>query len=644
MNDAALRIGTVTAVRGRNIEISVDSEMNETNLIYHGEVVNNVSISSFLTIPRGYRQLVVQIGEEELIEDRNWNKEKYQRETDRTKRYLKALLIGEYTDDVFTSGVSYTPMIGNVAYLATKEQVTGIYSSHNNDINAVHSVENSSLNHGDSFTETNWIRIGALKSDESIDYTLNIAKFFASHIGIFGNTGSGKSYTLTQLYSRLIDAVSPKIQNETSTHFLLFDLNGEYSFNPSDNVICNGSLKDVHDISNTSSKLFSSSSPIPLPEETLKDPDFWFTVLEATEKTQRPFIQRTLSSTLSQDDIADVVFTLLSRLLEAANPTEIDRSLVFSFLEDMHRFTDPTHSGFINAMDTFRSYLQFNSKYSYYYFSRTCFGGSGRTYSDDENFEQRVEVFFDKAFSDAISYPEDPLLHSCLLFHLQFYSEVAKGFSSTPHLRPLILRLSSRLPMLGNAFQFDRKIFDGRRLFTIINLEHASIEEKKLIPLIITRAFYKEHKKLVSIGELSYLNIIIDEAHNLLSRESSLESDTWRNSRLETFREVLKEGRKFGVFLTLASQRPQDIDATITSQLHHYLLHRLVNPRDLETVRNAVSFLDRTSFDMLPTLPTGSCIISGTSIQLPSIVQVDPLPIDRCPHNDTIDLKAHWAL
>lgn len=644
MNDAALRIGTVTAVRGRNIEISVDSEMNETNLIYHGEVVNNVSISSFLIIPRGYRQLVVQIGEEELIEDRNWNKENYQRETDRTKRYLKALLIGEYSDNMFTSGVSYTPMIGNVAYLATKEQITSIYSSHNNQIHAINSTPNLSLNQTGTFTETNWIRIGALKSDESIDYTVNIAKFFASHIGIFGNTGSGKSYTLTQIYSRLIDAISPIIQTRTSTHFLLFDLNGEYSFDPTDNVICNGNLKYVHNISDTSTKIFPSSSPIPLPEETLKDPDFWFTVLEATEKTQRPFIQRTLSSTLSQDDIADLVLRLLLRLLEAANPTEIDRSLVFSFLEEMHRFTDSTHTGFIDAMDTFRSHLQYNSKYSYYYFSGTCFGGSGRTYADDIQFSKRVEEFFDEAFSDSISYPSDPLVHSCLLFHLQFYLEVAKGFSSTPHLRPLILRLNSRLPMLSNAFLFDHTRFDHRCLFTIVNLEHASIEEKKLIPLIITRAFYKEHKKLVSIGELSYLNIIIDEAHNLLSRESSLESDTWRNSRLETFREVLKEGRKFGVFLTLASQRPQDIDATITSQLHHYLLHRLVNPKDLDTVRNAVSFLDRTSFDMLPTLPTGSCIISGTSIQLPTIIQVDPLPIDRCPHNDTIDLKAHWAL
>ena len=644
MNDVALRIGTVTAVRGRSIEVSVDSEMNETNLLYHGEVVNNVSISSFLIIPRGYRQLVVQIEEEELIEDRNWNKENYQRETDRTKRYLKALLIGEYANNLFSSGVSFTPMIGNIAYLATKEQITGIYSSHNKRIHTINKAANLSSNRSGTFAETNWIQIGTLKSDDSINYTLNIAKFFASHIGIFGNTGSGKSYTLTQLYSRLIDTISQTIPNGTSTHFLLFDLNGEYSFDPSDNVICNGNLKFVHNVSDTSTITLTTRSPIPLPEETLEDPDFWFTVLEATEKTQRPFIQRTLSSTLSESDIADLILTILLRLLEAANPTELDRSLVFSFLQEMHRLTDSTHSSFFDAMDEFRSHLQYNSKFSSYYFSGSCFGGSGRTYGSEQQFSERVENFFDEAFSDSISYPSNPLEYACLLFHLQFYFEVARGFSSTPHLRPLISRLNSRFPMLRNAFQFDRTIFVRRRLVTIVNLEHASIEEKKLIPLIITRAFYKEHKKLVRIGELSYLNIIIDEAHNLLSRESSLESDTWRNSRLETFREVLKEGRKFGVFLTLASQRPQDIDATITSQLHHYLLHRLVNPRDLDTVRNAVSFLDRTSFDMLPTLPTGSCIISGTSIQLPAIVQVDPLPIDRCPHNATIDLQAHWAL
>ena len=64
----------------------------------------------------------------------------------------------------------------------------------------------------------------------------------------------------------------------------------------------------------------------------------------------------------------------------------------------------------------------------------------------------------------------------------------------------------------------------------------------------------------------SSLNIIIDEAHNILSYASQRESETWKDYRLETFEEIIKEGRKFGVFLTIASQRPSDISSTIISQ------------------------------------------------------------------------------
>jgi len=44
-----------------------------------------------------------------------------------------------------------------------------------------------------------------------------------------------------------------------------------------------------------------------------------------------------------------------------------------------------------------------------------------------------------------------------------------------------------------------------------------------------------------------------------LSQESSREAERWKNYRLETFEEIIKEGRKFGVFVTIASQRPNDI-------------------------------------------------------------------------------------
>lgn len=137
--------------------------------------------------------------------------------------------------------------------------------------------------------------------------------------------------------------------------------------------------------------------------------------------------------------------------------------------------------------------------------------------------------------------------------------------------------------------------------------------------------------------------MIIDEAHNILSYESNRESETWKDFRLEVFEEIIKEGRKFGVFLTIASQRPSDISATIISQLHNYLIHRLVNNRDLEMVEKAISYLDKVSIENLPILPVGSCVLSGTAIDLPVILQVKPLPEAYQPHSENINLIESWG-
>jgi DNA helicase HerA-like ATPase len=59
--------------------------------------------------------------------------------------------------------------------------------------------------------------------------------------------------------------------------------------------------------------------------------------------------------------------------------------------------------------------------------------------------------------------------------------------------------------------------------------------------------------------------IIIDEAHNILSTESFREAESWKDYRLETFEEIIKEGRMFGVFVTIASQRPNDISPVLVS-------------------------------------------------------------------------------
>ena len=99
----------------------------------------------------------------------------------------------------------------------------------------------------------------------------------------------------------------------------------------------------------------------------------------------------------------------------------------------------------------------------------------------------------------------------------------------------------------------------------MVSLRKSNQEVKKVIPLLLAKYYYSSHKDAV-INESPPTNtfhLIIDEAHNILSMQSNRESESWKDYRLELFEEIIKEGRKFGFYLTLSSQRPADISATI---------------------------------------------------------------------------------
>src|SRR6266566_1453458 len=121
----------------------------------------------------------------------------------------------------------------------------------------------------------------------------------------------------------------------------------------------------------------------------------------------------------------------------------------------------------------------------------------------------------------------------------------------------------------------------------------------------------------------------------ILSTESFREAESWKDYRLETFEEIIKEGRKFGVFVTIASQRPNDISPTITSQAHNYFIHRLINERDLQTIASAVSYIDRLTEESIPTLPTGTCIFSGVASAMPLKLTVRTLAVHEQPRSAT---------
>lgn len=221
---------------------------------------------------------------------------------------------------------------------------------------------------------------------------------------------------------------------------------------------------------------------------------------------------------------------------------------------------------------------------------------------------------------------------------IQYYSDVFRGFANREHLGPVIKRLETRMPAIQKLLEVSDTELLTQPL-TVISLRDVNLDMKKVIPLLLCRQLY-DQKKLVKNG--TFLNIIIDEAHNILSTVSARESESWKDYRLETFEEIVKEGRKFGVFLTIASQRPHDISDTIVSQLHNYFLHRLVNNLDIHAIEKAVSYLDKVSFESLPILPTGTCILSGVSAQVPVVVSVSALKRPFEPNSKTMTLNDKW--
>ena len=207
----------------------------------------------------------------------------------------------------------------------------------------------------------------------------------------------------------------------------------------------------------------------------------------------------------------------------------------------------------------------------------------------------------------------------------------------------MLKRIESTVSDFRKIFDVKENIEQKFNLLNVVSLRNCNQSMKKMIPLLLAKMFYQSHKDTVKSPPDSTLNLIIDEAHNILSQQSNREQASWKDYRLELFEEIIKEGRKFGMYLTLASQRPADISPTIMSQIHNFFIHRLVNDKDLFLIDNTISTLDRMSKSLVPNLPKGACVITGTAFDLPVIMQVEYIEDKESrPASDDIDLKKLW--
>ena len=133
--------------------------------------------------------------------------------------------------------------------------------------------------------------------------------------------------------------------------------------------------------------------------------------------------------------------------------------------------------------------------------------------------------------------------------------------------------------------------------------------------------------------------ILVDEAHNFLGRQIGAEDYA---AKLDAFELIAKEGRKYGLSICLASQRPRDITEGVLSQMGTLIVHRLTNDRDREVVERACGEIDRAASAFLPNLRPGEAAIIGTDFPIPLTIQIrEP---GTKPKSDGPDYQKHWAV
>lgn len=126
---------------------------------------------------------------------------------------------------------------------------------------------------------------------------------------------------------------------------------------------------------------------------------------------------------------------------------------------------------------------------------------------------------------------------------------------------------------------------------------------------------------------------LLEEAHRFAPAGASVVSTN-------VLKQILSEGRKFGVGIGLITQRPGKLDQDVLSQCMTQIIMRIVNPIDQQTVAQSVEGAGRAMLAELPALTKGQAIISGVGINTPVMCRIRPrLTVHG---GETFDAPAEW--
>ena len=440
----------------------------------------------------------------------------------------------------------------------------------------------------------------SLSSNHSIRIPVNGNKFFNKHIAIVGSTGSGKSHTLSTIIQRAVSEKNGDFELNNS-HVVIFDIHSEYkSAFPDANLIDINNLVLPYWMLNSDEleELFLESGD----RNNYNQASVLRNIITLNKKEKNPSAKKVFFDSPLKFDIDEVINALLNVKSETH---ESDNNLNIQF--------DSGEQTFKNEEEKIIQY--FKSEYTFKPTQRASkekIGISKGTYADGslDKFISRIQ---EKTKQDRLNF----------LF----------GSSS---------KTISFEDCLSNLIGYKK---DKKSNVTVIDLSGVPFEVLSITVSLISRLlfeygyFYKRLRTSKNGDEKVNndipLLLVFEEAHKYVPTSDLAKYRASKNS----IERIAKEGRKYGVTLLLASQRPSEISETIFSQCNNFIAMRLTNPNDQNYVKKLLPDTLGNLIDTMPALKAGEGLLIGESIILPSIVQ-----IDKCKTPPSSNDIAYWEL
>ncbi|MEM7133946.1 MAG: ATP-binding protein [Chloroflexota bacterium] len=158
---------------------------------------------------------------------------------------------------------------------------------------------------------------------------------------------------------------------------------------------------------------------------------------------------------------------------------------------------------------------------------------------------------------------------------------------------------------------------------TVVQLNEVDQREQQVIAATLLRRVYQARidtvKGKVERGSKNYVPFpvfcLMEEAHNYAPANADAVSS-------DVLKQILSEGRKFGVSIGLISQRPGKLDSDVLSQCMTQCIMRITNPIDQNRIAESVESVGRDLLKELPSLSKGQVIVSGASVNTPVMLRV----------------------